>query len=108
MGQHKHPPLSYRPPEAERVWLKDRAERTGEPVNAILTEAVRTLMAAATPSLVAEDGGHAICPRKDHKGRWPEGAPPLDRYTDGSGRRSCPGVKADGSACGYWRRGRGA
>jgi len=45
-SKHKHPPLSYRPPEAERLWLLERAQRTGEPVNAILTAAVRALMAA--------------------------------------------------------------
>ena len=45
-SQHKHSPLRFRPPEAERVWLQERAERTGEPVNAILTLAVRALIAA--------------------------------------------------------------
>lgn len=44
-GQHKHPPLRFRPPAAEREYLEARAERTGEPVNAILTAAVRALMA---------------------------------------------------------------
>jgi hypothetical protein len=43
---------------------------------------------------------HPICPNGSHKGTWPRGAPGLDRYTDGSGW-SCPGLKPDGSACGY-------
>lgn len=42
-GQHKHPPLRFRPPEAERSWLLDYAKRTGTPVNAVLTAAVAAL-----------------------------------------------------------------
>lgn len=43
-GQHKHTPLRFRPPEAERLWLEQRQAETGEPMNAILTAAVRALM----------------------------------------------------------------
>lgn len=43
--RHKVKPLRFRPPEAERRWLADYQERTGKPMNAILTEAVRRLMA---------------------------------------------------------------
>lgn len=45
--RHKTSPLRYRPPEAERLWLAAYKERTGKPMNAILTEAVRRLMADA-------------------------------------------------------------
>jgi hypothetical protein len=43
--RHKHPPIRFRPPEAERLWLAAYQERTGKPMNAILTEAVRRLRA---------------------------------------------------------------
>jgi hypothetical protein len=45
--RHKNPPLRFRPPEPERTWLTSRQEKTGEAMNAILTEAVRRLMADA-------------------------------------------------------------
>ena len=44
-GQHKHSPLRFRPPGPEREWLEARKAETGEPMNAILTLAVRALMA---------------------------------------------------------------
>lgn len=46
-GQHKHTPLRFRPPEAERLWLEQRQAQTGDPMNAILTQAVRALMSSA-------------------------------------------------------------
>jgi hypothetical protein len=45
-GRHKHNPLRFRPPAEEREWLEARQEETGEPMNAILTAAVRALMGA--------------------------------------------------------------
>lgn len=39
-GQHKHPPLSLRLPEAERSWVLERHAATGQPVNAIIADAV--------------------------------------------------------------------
>jgi hypothetical protein len=39
-SQHKHPPISFRPPEADRSWLLEHAASTGQPVNAILVEAI--------------------------------------------------------------------
>ena len=47
--------------------------------------------------------GSRYCPRPGHSGHWCEGSPPLDRYLDGTGW-SCPGILADGSACGYEER----
>jgi hypothetical protein len=44
-GQHKHNPLRFRPPGDVREWLDKRQAETGEPMNAILTAAVRALMA---------------------------------------------------------------
>lgn len=44
-GQHKHTPLRFRPPEAERLWLEQRQAETGDAMNAILTAAVRALRA---------------------------------------------------------------
>jgi hypothetical protein len=39
-SQHKHPPISFRPPEADRARLLQHAADTGEKVNAILTKAL--------------------------------------------------------------------
>jgi predicted transcriptional regulator len=41
-GQHKHKnPIPFRPPSPERMRLTALAERTGQAVNAILTQALR-------------------------------------------------------------------
>lgn len=40
-SQHKYPPLRFRPPEDDRIWLIDLAEKTGRAVNAILADALR-------------------------------------------------------------------
>ena len=45
--RHKHSPLRFRPPEPERSWLVAYQEQAGKPMNAILTEGVRRLMADA-------------------------------------------------------------
>jgi hypothetical protein len=39
-SQHKYRPIPFRPPERDRVRLLAYAERTGQPVNRILTEAL--------------------------------------------------------------------
>jgi hypothetical protein len=39
-SQHKHPPVSFRPPEADRAWLLEHAKKAGKPVNAVLTAAL--------------------------------------------------------------------
>ena len=39
-GQHKHTPIRFRPPEADRSWLLEYAERTGLPVNRVLAQAL--------------------------------------------------------------------
>ena len=41
-SQHKHPPLSYRPPKdsGDEAWLREHSEQTGRSVNAILADAV--------------------------------------------------------------------
>jgi hypothetical protein len=39
-SKHKHPPVSLRLPAADRAWLYAYAERTGQPVNRILTRLV--------------------------------------------------------------------
>ena len=38
--QHKYPPISFRPPEADRARLLQHAAKTGEKVNAILAKAL--------------------------------------------------------------------
>ena len=38
--RHKHTPVRFRPPEADRLWLLQYAEHTGRAVNAILAEAL--------------------------------------------------------------------
>jgi hypothetical protein len=37
-GKHKYPPISFRPPEGDRLWLLEYARRTGRPVNWLLAE----------------------------------------------------------------------
>ena len=39
-SQHKHPPVSFRPPEADRAWLLEHAKATGQAVNRILAAAL--------------------------------------------------------------------
>jgi len=39
-SQHKYPPVSFRPPEADRRWLYEHAKQTGQPVNAVLAAAL--------------------------------------------------------------------
>ncbi len=39
-NQHKHAPIPFRPPERDRARLLAYAERTGQPVNRILAEAL--------------------------------------------------------------------
>jgi hypothetical protein len=43
--RHKVPTLRFRAPEPERSWLLAYQQRTGKPMNAILTEAVQALRA---------------------------------------------------------------
>lgn len=40
-GQHKHRPVSFRPPEGDRAVLMHLHKTTGKPVNRILAEALR-------------------------------------------------------------------
>ena len=42
-SQHKHPPLSYRPPKdsGDEEWLRQHAKQTGRSINAIFADAVR-------------------------------------------------------------------
>ena len=39
-SQHKHPPVSFRPPEADRAWLLAYAKAESRPVNAVLVDAL--------------------------------------------------------------------
>ena len=39
-NQQKYRPISFRPPEADRLWLMAHAKRFGIPVNAILVVAL--------------------------------------------------------------------
>lgn len=45
---HRHPPLQFRPPAEDRARLLALAEQTGQPVNAILAEALRRYLADLT------------------------------------------------------------
>jgi len=56
-SQHRHPPIGFRPPEADRLWLLEHAKETGRPVNAILAEALAAYRrAAAYPKTATPDG----------------------------------------------------
>lgn len=39
-NQQKYRPISFRPPEADRLWLAAYAKQANRPVNAILAEAL--------------------------------------------------------------------
>lgn len=39
-SQHKHPPVSFRPPEDDRRWLYEHAAETGQSVGAVLSQAL--------------------------------------------------------------------
>ena len=38
--RHKHSPIRFRPPEADRLWLLEYAAKAGRAVNAVLAEAL--------------------------------------------------------------------
>ena len=38
--RHKHTPIRFRPPEADRLWLLEYAAKAGRAVNAVLAEAL--------------------------------------------------------------------
>lgn len=38
--RHKYAPIRFRPPEADRLWLTEHAQRTGQAVNAVLVAAL--------------------------------------------------------------------
>ena len=39
-NRQKYRPISFRPPEADRLWLLEYADKAGRPVNAVLAEAL--------------------------------------------------------------------
>jgi hypothetical protein len=55
-SRHKHPPIPFRPPEGDRVWLLAYAAQTGLPVNRILAEALAAYRQEHSP---AADAGSA-------------------------------------------------
>jgi hypothetical protein len=48
-SQHKHAPIAFRPPEGDRAWLLEYAQRSGQPVNRVLAEALAAFRAAHDP-----------------------------------------------------------
>jgi Arc-like DNA binding domain len=55
-SQHKHLPISYRPPAELREWLYAHAEATGRSVGSILTQALEEARRAAHLDNSTEDG----------------------------------------------------
>ena len=45
--RHKHQPIPFRPPEGDRARLLALAERSGQPINRILAEALAAHLDAA-------------------------------------------------------------
>lgn len=89
-SQHKHRPIPFRPPEGDRARLLALAERTGQPVNRILAEALSIYLdghGVPDPAHSTEEG----------TGRHPRrigeflsdgpSLPELDAYGDYSPRR---------------------
>jgi predicted DNA-binding protein len=58
-SQHKHPPVSFRPPEALRERLLAHAAETGSPVGAIITAAVEAYLPGG------EDQQESDCTEQD-------------------------------------------
>lgn len=56
-SQHKHRPVPFRPPEGDRAWLLQYAERTGEPVNRILAQALAAYRAVVEKAETEEESG---------------------------------------------------
>jgi hypothetical protein len=54
--RHKHPPISFRPPEADRSWLLEHAANTGQKVNAILAAALAEYRARRTAAQEHDTG----------------------------------------------------
>jgi predicted DNA-binding protein len=54
-SQHKHRPIPFRPPEGDRARLLALAERTAQPVNRILSEALAAYLNAAESTANCED-----------------------------------------------------
>lgn len=44
--QHKRNPVTFRPPEDDRVWLYAHAEETGRSIGSVLSEALARYRAA--------------------------------------------------------------
>ena len=55
-NQQKYRPISFRPPEADRLWLAQNAKETGRPVNAILVEALAEYRARRTANQQQDAG----------------------------------------------------
>jgi hypothetical protein len=47
--RHKHTPLALRFPEGDLLWLRDYAEKTGQPVRRVVLAAVAEYRAAHDP-----------------------------------------------------------
>ena len=73
-SQHKHYPVAYRPPDDVRDWLAAEHAATGQPVNAIITEALR--------AQAREQEGRTLTTQE----RSTPGAPPFTDRADGRGR----------------------
>ena len=48
-SKHKHPPIGFRPTEADRARLLAYAKETGQPVNRVLSQALAEFLAARCP-----------------------------------------------------------
>ena len=49
-SQHKHSPISFRPPDADRARLLAYAKETGQPVGRVLSQALAEFLAAHSPA----------------------------------------------------------
>ena len=55
--RHKYAPVRFRPPEPDRLWLMERAEKTGRAVNAILADALAEYRARHSDTAPADAAG---------------------------------------------------
>jgi hypothetical protein len=65
--RHKHTPIRFRPPEADRSWLLEFAAETGNAVNAVLAAALAEFRArhgGPTAETAPVESGRPAAPRR--------------------------------------------
>ena len=80
-NQHKHPNLTFRPPESDRAWLLAYVERTGRPRNAVLADALAMYRKRGPRPADNNDGGTEMA--ADYDGKPLSEGDRVDAWHDG-------------------------